>query len=732
MSTLVRTPDGPPRRWPAWLTLAGVVLLLALGGWYRQALGTYNGDEPTFLAMTASLAEDGDLAVAATDRRRLGSLFGDQHWLLILQRSDGGIRYSKPIAFPLAAAPFYRLLGPSGLIALNVLALGLALFVTRCWLARVGSPVAADWALVSFAGTGVLLPYGGWMMSDALQIACALAGSVLALGAVRWGGRGTENEERESSVERSDREAVARRWLEGMGAALAGGALLGVLVTMRYPNGLVIVAVTGALLAAGSWRRALGVVTAAGAAFLLVSGLTAATTGSWNPYGVPRTAFRSPAELRVDAADEVFADRFGKHPATHHLDWRARFEPVTSAYAALYFLVGRHTGLLIYFPAVLVLVPWALRRGDRVSWCLLAGFAGLALFYLLWVPRTYFGGGTFLGNRYIVTAMPLLLLALPRLPRPRAWIAAWAVAVLAAGSAVASMSRPGVGRADPQNHAYAGLFRLLPYESVAQSIGSGRRDRYWADDLVRFVDPFAERGDSSFRLVAATTSPAELMIATSWEPRKLLLHVRSLQPRLVLEADARGASRSLQLGPTPAGVAQMVELELPSPWRRHPFWWQRRPDYWVRLLRLRVRDPRGRPADAEITYLGRGTLLRVFPRQVRSVDVPAAGGAGRSLPLRIGLRNASPVQWPAAGVAPVHLGWRLAAAADGATTWGSLPLPRSVQSGDPVEIRGDIPLPAAPGPYHLRLDLRLGTVRWFAEELGEPVHETSIAVRATP
>lgn len=710
MSTLVRTPEAPPRRWPAWLTFAGVVLLLALGGWYRQALGTYNGDEPTFLAMAASLAEDGDLAVAAADRRRLDSLFGDQHWLLILQRSDGGIHYSKPIAFPLAAAPFYRLLGPPGLIALNVLALGLALFVARCWLARMGSPAAASWALVSFAGAGVLLPYSGWMMSDALQIACALAGSVLALGAVRG-------------------EAVAHRWLGGMGAALAGGVLLGVLVTMRYPNGLVIVAVIGALLATGSWRRALGVVTAAGAAFLLVSSLTAVATGSWNPYGAPRTAFGSLTELPADAADAVFADRFREHPATHHLNWRARFEPVTSAYAGLYFLVGRHTGLLVYFPAVLVLVPWALRRGDRVSWCLLAGFAGLALFYLLLYPRHYFGGGTFLGNRYIVTAMPLLLLALPRLPRPRAWIAAWAVALLAAGSAVASMSRPGVERADPQNHAYAGLFRLLPYESVAQSIGSGRRDRYWADDLVRFVDPFAERRATSFRLAAATTSPAELMIATSWEPRKLLLHVRSPQPRLVLEADARGPSRSLRLGPAPAGVAQVVELELPSPWRRHPFWWQRRPDYWVRLLRLRVRDPRGRPADAEITYLGSGTLLRIFQRQVRSVDVPAAGGAGGSLPVRIGLRNASPVQWPADGVAPVHLGWRLVAAADGATTGGRLPLPRSVQSGDTVEIRGDIPLPAAPGPHELRLDLRLGDVRWFAEELGEPVLEKTIVVR---
>ncbi|MGH9380970.1 MAG: hypothetical protein ACRD2Z_10210 [Thermoanaerobaculia bacterium] len=573
---------------------------MALLGWYRRAVETYNGDEPTFLAMAASLAEDGDLAVDGADRERLGSLFGEDSWMLILQRLDGGLYYSKPIAFPLLAAPFYRLLGPPGLIVLNVLALGLALVAARCWLGRLGSPAAADWALVSVAGAGVLLPYAGWMMSDALQIACALGGAVLALGGTGYGARGAKDEG-------SDGPTGRHRWLDGPAAAVAGGVLLGVLVTMRYPNGLLVLALGGALLGSGRRRRALQVMAAAVAAFLLVSGLTTATTGSWNPYGAPRTAFQELDDLPADAADGVFAQRFGEHPATHHLNWRARIEPLTSAYAAMYFLVGRHTGLLVYFPVVLVLVPLALRRLDRSSWWLLAGFAGVALFYLLWLPRNYFGGGTFLGNRYILTGIPLLLLALRRLPRPRAWLPAWAVALLAVASAAVSMSRPGVDRADPQNHAYAGIFRLLPYDSVAQSIGPGRRDRYWAGDLVRFVDPFAERRAAKFRLSADVPGPAEIMVATWHDPRKLVLHVRSEQPRLVLRVDARGPAQELHLGPALSGVDEIIELDLAAPWRRHPFWWRREPSYWVRLLHLSVRDPQGRPADAEITYLGDGT-----------------------------------------------------------------------------------------------------------------------------
>ena len=106
---------------------------------------------------------------------------------------------------------------------------------------------------------------------------------------------------------------------------------------------------------------------------------------------------------------------------------RPDWQPTTSTYAALYFFVGRHSGLLLYFPAGLVLLGAALRRPDRVTWAALAGFGGLVVFYLVWWPTNYFGGETFVGNRYLLPAYPCLIFALTRLPSRRALFAAWAM-----------------------------------------------------------------------------------------------------------------------------------------------------------------------------------------------------------------------------------------------------------------------------------------------------------------
>ena len=115
------------------------------------------------------------------------------------------------------------------------------------------------------------------------------------------------------------------------------------------------------------------------------------------------------------------------------------------------------------------------------------------------MPANYFGGETFLGNRYILAAYPCLLIALPRLPSRRILLTIWALAAVVGGSALASQLRFGALDATSQAHTSAGIFRLLPYESTASNL-DGRRDRYWAGDFVRFVDPFATAEAWSFTL----------------------------------------------------------------------------------------------------------------------------------------------------------------------------------------------------------------------------------------
>src|SRR5690349_13939211 len=71
------------------------------------------GDEGTYTAMAASLARDFDLSFGAADRA-----WAEGHpsgaVALILERTPHGLAYSKPVLYPLLAAPFVRLLGDWG------------------------------------------------------------------------------------------------------------------------------------------------------------------------------------------------------------------------------------------------------------------------------------------------------------------------------------------------------------------------------------------------------------------------------------------------------------------------------------------------------------------------------------------------------------------------------------------------------------------------------------------
>jgi hypothetical protein len=81
-----------------------------------------------------------------------------------------------------------------------------------------------------------------------------------------------------------------------------------------------------------------------------------------------------------------------------------------------------------FLPAALFFAAQALRRRSPAGLAALAGFAALALFYLVWMPANFFGGETFLGNRYILAAYPCLLVGLSRLPSRRVLLAIWLLA----------------------------------------------------------------------------------------------------------------------------------------------------------------------------------------------------------------------------------------------------------------------------------------------------------------
>ena len=135
---MVSPSSSPPRRPRAalagWLFLAAALALLAAIRAQRAPIADLRGDEGTYVAMTASLAADGDLWFTAEDAARASGRGGGA--ALILQRTERGISFSKPILYPLAASPFHLVGGEHGMTFFHLLALAGAFALVRSLLAR--------------------------------------------------------------------------------------------------------------------------------------------------------------------------------------------------------------------------------------------------------------------------------------------------------------------------------------------------------------------------------------------------------------------------------------------------------------------------------------------------------------------------------------------------------------------------------------------------------------------
>ena len=560
------------KRWvsAAWaLAWLGLVLALALA-WAGRDRGVW-GDEDTYIGMAASLSRDGDLLFDERDRRWAVSRPDGPAATLILQRVGSGVSYSKPVVHALLALPWYGLLGEAGLVALNLVLVAAALLLAGLHLRRLGPPGPAALTLVTFAACGVLPFYLGWRMSDVAQTAFSLAGLVLVAADLR--------------------SPVGRRPLW---RPVLGGLLLGLLAGMRLPGlALAAVAVAGGALL-GRRRSAAAVALAALVGFGLASGAGQMLTGSANPYKEVRSSFSG--ETGYPVGDSQAWRRFETRPATQSAGWLPPLDWTRSLYSGLYFLVGRHTGLLLYFPAALALLAAAAASRDRLALVLLSGPATIALFYLLWLPENYFGGSTSFGNRYFLMAYPALLAALPRLPSARSLALSWLLALVVGGSALVSILATAERPAPSQSHATAGLFRLLPSETTALRV-DGFRGRYWRRDFVRFVDPFATDDAEGFGL-AAGAPPAELELAFRVPRDTLRLEIDAGQAggELVWRDWLGGGTRRLAPG------LQGVELPLSPAWRRHTYWWRVPDVYQVRTVRLGFRSAAG--GEARLRYVG--------------------------------------------------------------------------------------------------------------------------------
>ena len=731
------------RRFAAALILAVLTLgaLASLMPW-RTSPAVIWGDEGTFLAMANSVAQDGDLRFDDRDRERLEAIDPNDRGAatVILQRApDGTFAYSKPLVYPLITAPLVALLGRFGPIAFNVLILGAALALAYTDLVRRSDPGRAALVIVTFVGAAAVLPYTLWRMSDIAQLAFVLMGLVLAL-RPHGDAHTVDRPPAGPLVRRLDR-LMAWRFAPHLGCVLLAAAAI-----MRINNLALAAVPTIAALLSRDLRRAivLALTTATATAGFVAAG--AALTGAPNPYRALRSSFNQetgypkPPAANEAATLDTFETALATRPATHQTGAIPNAGIDRVMYAVGYFFLGRHTGLLIYFPAALILGIAALRHRDAAGIAAMIGFAGSAIFFLVWMPFNYFGGNTFIGNRYLLSAYPALLLAPRRLPGGRALGVAWVLAAIAYASAWWSAHAYHERDISSQNHTRAGIFRALPYESVARDLSGN--DRYWGELFVRFVDPIADVGTWSFEI--HSNRPAAELLVAQWQPSgplRFRIETDAADAQLVIR-DWRGRHRFPVGASTRDGPATVIDVDLSSPWRRHRFWWHATQTYATRLLRVGLETPDGISSSARIRLLGIPELLEsAFAYEVLTTAIPEPAIAGAADTISIEVRNTSGRAWTSQAVTPVFVRQRFTLSRTAPMTPGgaashqrplagpNIPLPETVEPGATMRLEIPVTWPPDAGTYRLDLDLVLAHVGAFRSRLGTPMVEADITVR---
>lgn len=568
-----------------WLLFGvAVVVLLAIAP-HRRHGRVFWGDEGTYAAMAESLAHDHDLVFDQRDRHRAVEASLGESPNVILHRVDDHLYYSKPPIYPLLVAPFFLVAGRFAFWIVNLVVLGLA--AGLAWQA-LPEDDQRGWKLVTFLAASAVPPYVVWAMSDVLQFAFAwLAVSAVALAL-------------QPSSGGSRRGLLGSRlnaWL------LVAGACLGLLVVMRQPQIVLALGVVVAVGLARSWRKAGLLAASAVVVIALAAAASWATVGTWNPYTATRTSFNAGVGYPDNAVSAPVESQLEAKRASHRYDWSTDWDRRTP-WSAAYSLVGRHTGLLPYFPLALFLLAWGLspRRLGRRTVVTLA-VVGLWAFYLLYRPDNYFGGSAAVGNRYFLPSYGILFAMLAWAPRTLgsrpgpylgwrpAFLLSWTLALTFGVSAWASVRD--VGQRDPssQSHTAAGAFRYLPYESTAQET-EGQRGRFWGRDYLRFVDRRPKVQAENFVIVGGRR-PAEVLLMTH-RPGDAFRFRAQAPP---------GSSLSIQAWPRsplgdwkvdvdfPDGSPVVVAVPKNDPWVRHPMHFDLETDLAVHRLLFAADTP---------------------------------------------------------------------------------------------------------------------------------------------
>ena len=525
---------------------------------------TMKADEPGYFLAGLSLAFDGDLRCDAQDIQRA---FDHYQYFpinnLILMSPDGWqtVYFGKPYIYSFLAAPLAAVAGPQGYVVFNMLLLTAMIWMGAIYLRRFNSDAMAAFYSSLFFLLSAGFIYVFWIHPEVLNMFSVAGCLFFAL----------HERQAAAPVDRRLRRLFTRLAAPVLWPAWSGA----VLAPAVYNKPMLALLGVPALFWVFRKRGWKGVVTwllAAVIAMGLIAGISIAFTGKPSAYlGVARGGInidRPPDFARsIATVRGATAARTDANPNSWQWMFRIpEIHPRKLLGDLRYFLLGRHTGLLPYFPFAVLSIFLFLGHGreSRGRWLLLASCALVALVFLLWIPFNWHGGGGFVGNRYYVNAYPAFLFLVTAIRPVLLMPLTAAFAAITVGSIVFAPWGLAVPKGSLQAHTRGGIYDFLPPEltfhnriSGYESFGVGDVGIVVREDLTKILS----KEEGIFRVRGAATS--EIWVFGKEPLERVFFEVRTPLPDNAIVLRHAAHSQVVRFEGATAGDARRKVVEVP-------------------------------------------------------------------------------------------------------------------------------------------------------------------------
>ena len=461
----------------ATLILGALLLGFALTVEFPVVAFGFQSDEATYYSLGHSIAEDGDFAFERRDLVRVWREFpsgpegiflkrgkdvdvefaaGRPQWIKREDPNRERLYYGKSYVYPLMAAPFIALVGTNGFLVLHALLLTACFGAGYAFLrARTSAGAALSFSFVFLFGSAAPV-YFVWLTPELFNL------GMIFLGLFFW----AYKEVAPALVPSGTWHDRWGRLLRSPWSDVIACALLGIATFSKPLNVLAAAPVLGLALLRRQWSR----VALVSAAFLVATaGLFLANvgiSGEFNYQGGDRNTFygRFPFQTSTATFESTGMSRATNAVPTEVLFSRDALTEVLPR-NLVYFVLGRHTGLVPYFfPGVLAVLLFLFagrQRREPFQWLVLGTVVLSSLALIVYMPFTYSGGGGPVGNRYFLGYYALFLFVVPAMVTVRAAVVAALVGGLFTAQLVAN---PFFTSFHPAVHPKYGLFTRLPIE----------------------------------------------------------------------------------------------------------------------------------------------------------------------------------------------------------------------------------------------------------------------------